>query len=159
MNGEQRAVAVLGVLALAGGCLTGFLFFRRLLLCSFDNAWSIGDAVMTLPVSAYLIWASIRAFRWSTGRVPDRSNEIKWGRIVLGATMVYGNVRAYAIPNAHGMLQPSNESEALGMHTGAIIFVIIGAWLLVTGVIAAFKRPPLTSSGSESQPAHDPAST
>ncbi len=142
MNAKQRAVGALGILALAGGVLLCALFLRRLFLWHIGNFWAVADLVIFVAVSAYMISLAIRAFRWSTGRPSEIGPKIKWGRVVLGATLIYIQIKNYVFPDAPNLLQPSNETQAITMKVTSIVIVLVGVWLFVSGLIAKFKRLP-----------------
>ena len=140
MNGKQRAVAALGIIAFAGGILLSALILRRLVLYHIGNFWAVADVAIDFAISAYLIWLTVRAFRWTVGRPFDMNNRVKWGRVVLGVMMVDAEIKSLVFPNAVGLLQPSNETQAETMKFTTIILTIIGVWLLISGFMARFRH-------------------
>ena len=149
MRAKRIAVGMLGVLALAGGILLSAFLFRRLVLYHIGNFWAIADVAIDFVISAYLIWLAVRALRWTAGRPFDMSNKVKWGRVVLGVTFVYAEIKNYVFPNTSRLLQPSNETQAESMKFMAIVLTIVGMWLIISGIIARFRHPP-----EESEAAH-----
>ncbi|HEX3445064.1 MAG TPA: hypothetical protein VHS80_10130 [Chthoniobacterales bacterium] len=63
---------------------------------------------------------------------------VKWGRVLLGAYLIFAQVRNHYHPPSN-LLQPSNEIQANGMRVAAMALVLVAVWLLVSGVISAFK--------------------
>jgi len=131
-------LVVFGVAVLVGGSLFGALVLRGLSLRHVTDAWDAMDLIFAFAFSAYLLSVGIRAMRWARGRETAGGMKVKWGRILLGSLLVFIEAKNHFHP-ATNLLQPSNETQAVAMNATAIVLVFLGAWLVVSGVIARFK--------------------
>ena len=80
---------------------------------------------------------------WSTDVSPPRQS-YTWWKIVLGTVLIYINVKFLLLPHSQAF-QPDDRTQAvvLLVITGAMI--LVGGWLLVSGVRAGRPKPPFSS--------------
>jgi hypothetical protein len=122
------------------------LALRGLILHPVADAWDAMDFVFGFAFGAYLLSASIRSMRWASAQGTAGSATVKWGRVFFGAFLIFIETKNLFHPAAN-LLRPSNETQAMAMNATAIALVLLGAWLIVSGVISRFKRQ---LSGNES---------
>ena len=139
MGAKHRIVQLLGIAALLSGCLLGLLAFRRLLLWRTADSWAAIELIFVCGFVGYLISLGIRAIRWAKGQGTDRNEKVKWGRVYLGALLIFVQIENHfhAAPN---LLKPANETQAVAMNATAIGLAFLGAWLVVSGIMSRFKR-------------------
>lgn len=138
VDAKHRIVQLLGIAALAGGGWFGLLSLRVLVLRQVADAWGAMDLIFAFAFAAYLVSVGIRAMRWAKGQRTAGSAKVKWGRLFLGSLLIFIEARNRFHPPAN-LLRPSNEAQAMAMNATAIAVVILGAWLVVSGVISRFK--------------------
>jgi hypothetical protein len=138
MNTKHRILQILAIAGLASGCLLGLLVLRRLFLGHLGNVWAVMDLLFVCGLIAYLISASIRGIRWAKGQGTVGNGQIKWGRVYLGALLIFVEIKNHWHP-APNLLKPSNEAQAAGMTTAAIALVFLGTWLVISGITSRFK--------------------
>jgi uncharacterized membrane protein HdeD (DUF308 family) len=114
------------------------MVLRGLILRHVPDAWGAMDLIFAFAFSAYLISVGIRAMRWARGQGTTGSMKVKWGRVLLGSLLIFIEAKNHFHP-ATNLLQPSNETQAAAMTATAIVLALLGAWLVVSGVIARFK--------------------
>ena len=151
MDAKHRTLQLLGIAALSSGCLLGLLVLRRLFLWRTADPWAAINVVFVIGFVAYLISLGVRAIRWAEGHGAARNGQIKWGRVYLGALLIFSQIENYFHP-APNLLKPSNEAQAAGMTTVAVASTLLGAWLVVSGVMSRFKRRILDSENSKIVP-------
>ena len=138
MDAKHRIVQLLGIAGLLSGSLFGLLVLRGLILRRVADAWGAMDLVFAFAFAAYLLSVGIRAMCWARGQGTAASMKIKWGRVLLGSLLIFIEAKNYFHP-ATNLLTPSNETQATAMNATAIVLAFLGAWLVVSGVIARFK--------------------
>ena len=138
MDLKHRIVQLLATAGLTVGCLLGLLMLRRFLLGHLGDIWAVMDLVFVCGLIAYLISAGIRGIRWAKGQGTVGNGKIKWGRLYLGALLIFVEIKNHWHP-APNLLKPSNEAQAAGMTAAAIALVLLGIWLVVSGITSRFK--------------------
>jgi hypothetical protein len=106
------------------------------------------DLFFVIGLAAYLISLGMRGIRWASGHESGRDGRIKWGRVYLGALLIFIEIKNHLHP-APNLLKPSNEGEAAGMILTAIVLATVGAWLVVSGVMSRFRRRTHEAEGSK----------
>ena len=138
MDAKHRIVQLLGITGLVSGCLFFLLLLRGLILGRVADAWGTMDFIFAFAFAAYLLSVGIRAMRWARGQGTARSAKVKWGRVFLGALLIFIQAENHFHPAAN-LLRPSNETQGVAMNATAIALAFLGAWLIVSGVIPRFK--------------------
>ena len=67
-----------------------------------------------------------------------------WWKIVLGSVLLYINVKLLLFPQSRA-LQASNAAQATGMFIVNGSLILLGGWLLISGVRAGRRKPPFSS--------------
>jgi len=141
MDAKHRIVQLLGIAGVLSGCLLAILGLTRLFLghIAVGDVWAATGLVFVFAFLAYLISLGIRGLRWAKGEETVRNGQIKWGRVYLGALLIFINVENHFHP-APNLLKPSNETQALAMNATAVALALLGAWLVVSGIRSRLKR-------------------
>ena len=148
MDTKHRSVQLLGIAGLSSGCLLGLLMLRRLFFWRTADLWAAIDFIFVCGFVAYLISLGIRAIRWAKDHGTSRNRQIKWGRVYLGALLIFIEIKNHFHP-APNLLKPSNQGEAAGMIVAAIALALLGAWLVVSGITSRFKPQIHDGEGSK----------
>lgn len=64
-----------------------------------------------------------------------------WWRIVLGSLLIYLETKQLLFPGARA-LQPSNSTQATTMLVVEGTLLLVGLWLVISGIKAKDKKPP-----------------
>jgi hypothetical protein len=151
VDAKHRIVQLLGIAALIISCLIVLLVLRVMVLGRIATIWSATDLILDFAFAAYLLSVGIRSIHWSRGQGPATSARIKWGRVFLGYLMIYIEVKDHFHP-APNLLRPSNQTQAAAMNATAIALMLLGAWLIVSGVISKFKGQVHGNESSKAVP-------
>ena len=138
MDAKHRIVQLLAIAGLASSCLLGLLALRGLFLGHVADVWAAMGLLFVCALIAYLISVSIRGLRWARGQGTIGNGQIKWGRVYLGALLIFVEIKNHWHP-APNLLKPSNETQAVGMNAAAIALAFLGVWLIVSGVMSQSK--------------------
>jgi len=127
------------------------LSIRALVLVGIADAWNAIDRVFILAFAAYLASTGVRAVDWARGGTGPAHARIKWGRVWIGAALVYSSVKNHAHP-APNLLKADNEGEAVGMLVAASCLVILGFWLLFSGIRSGYTNTKAARESSQVVP-------
>jgi hypothetical protein len=149
MDAKHRSVQVLGFLTLVSGSLYALFALAAFFGASLSDIWLLMTRVLNLAVGAYLIWAGIRMIRWAMGLPSLQTGRVKWGRVLLGSLFAFNAIKTHwHPPPSVDLLQPSNPVQAEAMLAIYFAIVILGACLVISGVIAGFRKPVRDEQGS-----------
>jgi hypothetical protein len=137
MDAKHRTAQLLGVVAIIVGCLVGLLLIRRVAVGHIANIWIALSDLFVASFAAYLISVGVRGLRYSISGERDASPRFKWGRILAGSWLIFSEIKNYYHP-APNLLKASNQGEAVGMGIMFVVLVLIGGWLVITGIRARF---------------------
>jgi len=96
------------------------------------------DLIFAFAFAAYLTFGRDSGNALGEGARNRRKYENQVGRVLLGSLLIFIEAKNYFHP-ATNLLTPSNETQATAMNATAIVLAFLGAWLVVSGVIARFK--------------------
>jgi hypothetical protein len=65
-----------------------------------------------------------------------------WWKIILGSFLIFINVKLLLFPQARA-LQADNFAQSVGMFAVTAAMILLGGWLLISGVRAGRPKPPL----------------
>jgi len=149
MDAKHRSVQVLGFLTLVLGSLYALFALAGFFGASLSDIWLLLTRVLNLAVGAYLIWAGIRMMRWAMGLPGLQTGRVKWGRVLLGSLFAFNAIKTHLHPPPSvDLLQPASPVQAEAMLAIYFAIVILGACLIISGVIAGFRKPVRTEHGS-----------
>ena len=151
MSTKQKILQLLGITGLLSGFLFGLLLLRRLLLWGVADAWEAIELILGCGLIAYVILLSIRGIRSAKDQATDRNKKVRWGRVYLGAVLIFIQVenRFHPAPN---LLKPSSKTEATTMNALAIAVAFLGGWLVLSGILPRFKQNSQRGGGSKIVP-------
>ena len=66
-----------------------------------------------------------------------------WWKIILGAFLIVINVRLIVFPETQ-TLKADNASQELGMMVMGGAMILLGGWLLISGIQAGRRSPPVS---------------
>jgi len=138
VDAKHRFAQIGAILTLLVGSVGGFALLGGLFRHHPANVWDALDVSFALALAAYLVFLGNRALRWAVGQ-PASAAQIKWGRTLLGAWLIFTQAKNHFHPAAN-VLKPSNETEATGMHIAAAVIVAIGVLLIVFGLKSPVRR-------------------
>jgi hypothetical protein len=149
MDAKRRSVQILGILTLILGSLYGLSVLAAFFSASLSDIWLLLTRVLNLALGAYLIWAGIRMIRRAKGLPSLQTGRVKWGRVLLGSLLTFNAIKTHLHPPPSAdFLQPSNQIEAEAMLAIYIAVAILGACLVISGVIAGFRKTIRAEQGS-----------
>jgi len=149
MGAKHRSVQVLGFLTLILGSLYALFALAAFFGGSLPDIWLLITRVLNLAVGAYLIWAGIRMMRWAMGLPSLQTGRVKWGKVLLGSLFAFNAIKTHLHPPPSvDLLQPASPVQAEAMLAIYFAIVILGACLIISGVIAGFRKPVRTEHGS-----------
>jgi hypothetical protein len=138
LDAKHRLAQIGAILALLVGSVGGFALLGGLFRRHPANIWDSLDVSFALGLAAYLVFVGNRALRWAIGQ-PAPLSQIKWGRTLLGAWLIFTQLKNHFHPG-DDLLKPSNEGQAAGMHIASAIIVAIGVLLIAYGLKSPVQR-------------------
>jgi hypothetical protein len=150
MDAKHHAVQILGILTLIAAVIYGFYVLIALVGESQSDIWLLITHLLNVAVAAYLFWAGIRMVRWARGLPSVQTGRIKWGRVLLGALFAFNAMKALLHPpaSAADIDQPLNKVQGQAIIVIYIAVAILGACLVISGVIAGFRKTIPAGQGS-----------
>jgi hypothetical protein len=145
MDAKHRSVQILGILTFIVGTLYALWSLAAFFVAFLPDIWLILTRVLNLAVGVYLIWAGIRMFRWAKGLPSLQTGRVKWGRVLLGSLFTFNAIKTHLHPAPSAdVVQPINQVQAEAMLAIYIAIAILGACLIISGVVAGFRKtiPP-----------------
>ena len=139
MNIKPRAIQVLGGVLLLVGCGLSILILRAVIFGHIGNIWNVGVSVWLVSLSAYLVCSGLRMVSPKVFK-PFRFG---WGKIILGSSILFGQVGSHYGPTADGPLplfKPSNPTQAASMKLTSIVISLISVYLIFRGIRTGFAR-------------------
>ena len=102
------------------------------------DTWFTSDSALRIVVAVFFMWVGARAIR----RVGQEvlGTKIGWGRLLLGAVLIYIQIREHFVPNPSA-LQPDNESQAAGMRLMSGLIYLAGVALMVGAFLKKKQKP------------------
>jgi hypothetical protein len=152
MDAKHRGIQILGWLSALAGYSLALLLIRGIYL-------GVTRGFGTAPLQAfsvalgYLIFFGLAVYLVMVGRrslsIAQGNSLLKarfgWGRIVLGAVFLYGNIadRFHLLPvnsaSHFRHLEPANTTQATSMKVTAIVIVLGCVLLIFSGIWRGFR--------------------
>ncbi|HEY6306206.1 MAG TPA: hypothetical protein VI488_07065 [Candidatus Angelobacter sp.] len=120
---------------MASECIRAVLYILR--TQAFDS-WFTADTALRIAAAVFFMWVGARRIRRVGQEVPG--TKIGWGRLLLGISFIYANIRGHSAPTP-GALQPDNASEAAGMQIMTALIYVAGV-ALIFGAFWRQKQKP-----------------
>ena len=147
---KAGAKQVIGYIAVVLGGILGLLLLRAVVFGRIVNFWMLLGDLLFAGLAVYLIYAGRRVV-CSAKRQPLRPARFGWGRMLLGAILLFSNASShfhlYPVRTVIQPMQPSNATEAAAMNITAIAIALGSAALIVSGICKGL-RPAATKSAS-----------
>jgi hypothetical protein len=157
MDARHRGIQILGWLSAIVGYGLALLLIRGIFVGitrgfgarRSQAFWVVLGYLVFLAFAAYLISVGRRAISLAKGS-PRPQARFGWGRIVIGAILVYSNVARHfhLIPARFKPLQPSNNVQALATNITETVILIGCVLLMLSGIWRGFRRPMQTNLGT-----------
>lgn len=64
-----------------------------------------------------------------------------WWKVILGLVLVYTEIHNHASP-APNLLRADNAAEQVGMNVAMIVIILVGCWLIYSGVRPLWRKTP-----------------
>jgi len=150
MDAKHRGIPVLGWLALIIGYGLALLLIRGVFIgitrgFRADRSqvlWIVIGYLLFLALAAYLFTVGRRALSLAKGS-PQTRMRFGWGRIVLGAILLYSSAvdHFHLIPVRRTVrhLEPTNETQAVAMKFTAIVLAVGFVGLILSGIWRGFR--------------------
>ena len=112
----------------------------------FQAFWVVLGYLLFLAFAVYLINVGRRSMSLAED-CPRPQARFGWGRIVIGAILLYSNVARHfhLIPARFKPLQPSDNAQASAMNITEIVILIGCVQLMLSGIWRGFRRPMQTN--------------
>jgi len=62
-----------------------------------------------------------------------------WWRIVVGSLLVIAEIKNHVAP-APNLLKASNEAQQQGMYIASVAIILLGCWLIYSGVKPVWRK-------------------
>ena len=143
MNTKNRAILVLGCLAVIAGCFLALMLIRALIFRPIASLWMLADDLLFAALAIYLFYVGRRGIAYARGTRKPKAR-FGWGRILLGAILLYSSANAHfhLTPTRQIIkpLAPSNPTQALAMNATTIVLAIGYVVLILSGLWAGLRR-------------------
>lgn len=147
MTAKRVGAYIAGALFLLLGASELFGSTRMLLRAGHD-AWLAGDAVGGILLGGYFLWCAMRFILWANGNWESGQARIKWGPIVLGAFILWVQVKNHFHPTPQ-LFTADNETQAQGMAAASVLIGILAVFLIFWGVSAPFRASHRARPGAD----------
>jgi hypothetical protein len=138
---------------LAAGCVIVAVASWHLILFALHsaqgdaiNVWYLLLQMWFLGLSAYLIFTGLRKIRDENDVIRSKTPSITWGRILLGTFLIMSCSYNLIHPTQNKFefyLSDENVKKYTNIFT--FTFMLLGAWLVFSGVRARFTGPHKTT--------------
>jgi hypothetical protein len=73
--------------------------------------------------------------------MPAAGPSYTWWKIILGSFLIFINVKLLLFPQTR-TFQADNSAQSVGMFIATAAMILLGGWLLISGVQAGRRKPP-----------------
>ena len=161
MDAKHRGIQILGWVSALAGYGLALLLIRGVYLGvtrGFGTAplqafWVALGYLIFFGLAVHLIMVGRRALSITQGNSPSKAR-FGWGRIILGAIFLYGNIadRFHLLPvnsaSHFRHLEPTNPTQATSMKVTAIVIALSCVLLIFSGIWRGFRIRRVTIAPS-----------
>ena len=71
--------------------------------------------------------------------MPPQRQEPVWWKVVVGLLLIFIEVKNHIHPAAN-LLKADNQGEQIGMNTVMVALIVLGCWLVYSGIKPMWRR-------------------
>ena len=70
---------------------------------------------------------------------PQRQEPV-WWKVIVGLLLIFIEIKNHIAP-ATNLLKADNEGEQIGMNVAMVALIILGCWLVYSGIKPMWRKP------------------